>query len=245
VEGTQFNGQDKLKLVTDCQRGKDRYQQLLLKEYLAYKILNVMSDKSFGARMLRVTYVDTDRKNNSRESYAFFIEGQDHIGERLGLVRAKIPKAEYSALDPVQSNFINVYEYFIANTDFSLIAGPKDSNCCHNTVPYQNGNEPLTSIPYDFDHAGLIDAPYAEPNPRFKIRNVKSRVYRGRCSNNAQLDASFQIFIDKRDEIADLVTGLEGFDEKSVKNTMKFIDEFYEDITNPKRIEKQFLKKCS
>ena len=245
VAGTLFHGQNRIKLVTDCQMSRGNYQQILLKEYLAYKILNLLSDRSFGARLLNVTYIDTDRKNKSRESYAFFIEDKDHIGDRLGMERAKVPRLKYSALDPAQMNLVNVYEYFIANTDFSLVAGPKGSNCCHNAVPYQKDAGPYISIPYDFDHAGLIDAPYANPNPKFRIRTVKSRVYRGRCNNNELLDATFQQFIEKRDEINGIITGLEGFDKKSAKGTMSFIDNFYKDISSPKNIEKKFIKKCS
>jgi hypothetical protein len=74
---------------------------------------------------------------------------------------------------------------------------------------------------------------------------VKTRVYRGRCSNNELLDATFQQFIDNRDEINGIVSGLEGFDEKSIKVTTSFIDNFYEDITSPKNVEKRFIKKCS
>jgi hypothetical protein len=245
VKGTVFAGQDKIKLVTDCQSRKSRFQQILLKEYLAYKILNVLSDRSFSARLLKVTYVDTDKNNQTRESYAFFIEEQNHIADRLGLERIKIPRTKYSALDPAQSNLVNVYEYFIANTDFSLVAGPKGSNCCHNTVLYQKDGGPIINIPYDFDHAGLIDAPYASPNPKFKIKNVKTRVYRGRCANNAQLDATLQLFRDKRDEINQVINGLEGFDDRSLKGTTNFIDRFYEDISTPKDVEKQFIKKCA
>lgn len=245
VKGTVFEGQDKIKLVTDCQSAKSRYQQILLKEYLAYKILNVLSDKSFGARLLHVNYVDSDKKNKSRESYAFFIEEKEHIGDRLGHELVKIPKTKYNALDPAQANLVNVYEYFIANTDYSQIAGPKDSDCCHNTVLYQEGSGPYITIPYDFDHAGLINAPYASPNPRFNIKSVKTRVYRGRCANNAHLDSTFQQFLAKRDEISQLVTGLEGFDEKSIKGTMKLVDGFYKDITTPKAVEKKFFRKCS
>jgi hypothetical protein len=244
VKGTLFEGQDKIKLVTDCQSSKSRYQQILLKEYLAYKILNVLTDQSFSARLLRVTYIDTDNKNKSRESYAFFIEEKEHIGERIGHELIKIPRTKYNALDPAQSNLVNVYEYFIANTDFSLVAGPKDSDCCHNAVLYQKDGGPIISIPYDFDHAGLIDAPYAAPNPKFKIKTVKTRIYRGRCANNENLDSTFQLFLDKRDAINEVVNGLEGFDDKSRKKMTKFIDDFYKDISTPKNVEKKFFKKC-
>lgn len=245
VEGTVFAGQNTIKLVTDCQSSRKSYQQLLLKEYLAYKMLNVLSDKSFSARLLRVTYVDTDKKGKSRESYAFFIEDKDHIGDRLGLALIEVPRTKYNALNPLQANLVNVYEYFIANTDFSLVAGPKDSPCCHNTVLYQKDSGPFISIPYDFDHAGLINAPYAFPNPRFKIKSVKQRVYRGRCSNNSHLDSTLEHFLAKRDDIGRLVTGLDGFDDRSVKGTMNLVDGFYKDISTPKSIQKKFIQKCS
>ncbi len=245
VKGTLFAGQNTIKLVTDCQSSKSRYQQILLKEYLAYKILNELSDRSFSTKMLRVTYIDTDGKKGSRESYAFFIEDKDHIGDRLGLELIKIPRTKYSALDPAQVNLVNVYEYFIANTDYSLVAGPKDSDCCHNAVLYQKDSAPIVSIPYDFDHAGLVDAPYASPNPKFKIRSVRHRLYRGRCANNSHLNSTFQLFLAKRDNIGRLVTGLDGFDDRSVKRTMYFVDGFYKDISTRKSIQKKFIKKCS
>jgi len=245
VEGTLFEGQDKIKLVTDCQSNKKSYQQILLKEYLAYKILNVLSDQSFSARLVLATYVDTDRKKKSRESYAFFIEEKEHIGERIGHELITIPRTKYSALNPAQSNMINVYQYFIANTDFSLIAGPKGTDCCHNSALYQKDGGPIVSVPYDFDSAGFVNAPYAEPNPRFKIKSVKKRVYRGRCSNNALLDSTFQQFTDNRDAINQVVTELHDFDDNSVKGTMSLIDNFFEDISTPKNIEKKFIQKCS
>jgi len=245
VKGTVFAGQNTIKLVTDCQSGKKTYQQYLLKEYLAYKFLNVLTDNSFSARLLRVTYVDTDKKNKSRESYAFFIEEKNHIADRLGMNRLKIPKTKYSALDPVQTNLVNVYEYFIANTDYSLVLGPKGADCCHNAVLYQKDSASITTIPYDFDHAGLVNAPYASPNPKFKIKSVTKRIYRGRCTNNSLLDATFKLFLDHRDDLNKVVTELDGYDERSIKGTTKMVDDFYKNITTPKTVEKKFIKKCS
>ncbi len=245
VGGTVFAGQDKIKLVTDCKKGSKKFQQVLLKEYLTYKLLNLMSDQSMGARLLRVTYIDTDKKGKSHDSYAFFIEEKKHIAERLGMELIKIERTKYSALDPARSNFINIFQYLIGNTDFSLIAGPDETDCCHNAVIYQKDTDPYISIPYDFDHAGIVDAPYAEPNPKFKISSVKRRLYRGRCANNAHLDSTMQQFLAKRDEITQLIEGLEGFDARSIKTMLAYVDGFYKDISDPKSVQKKFIKKCS
>jgi hypothetical protein len=245
AEGTVFAGQDKIKLVTDCQSSSSNFQQYVLKEYLAYKILNLMTDRSFSTRLLRVTYVNSDKKGNPRESYAFFIEEREHIADRLGMELVKIKKTNYSALDSAHTNFINLYEYFIGNTDYSLVLGPAESNCCHNAVLFQQGENPYISIPYDFDHAGLVDAPYAAPNPKFRIKRVTQRLYRGRCANNPQLDSSVQQFIDRRDDINRLVQELDGFEKRSIKRTMSYIDAFYKVATNPKSVQKKIVKKCS
>ena len=245
VEGTVFAGQDKIKLVTECQRATPKYQQILLKEYLAYKLFNLRTDKSFGARLLQVTYIDTERKGKTWVSYAFFIEEKKHIAERLGMELIKIERTKYSAFDPARTNFINIYQYLIGNTDFSLVAGPDETNCCHNAVIYQKDTDPYISIPYDFDHAGIVDAPYAEPNPRFRIKSVKKRVYRGRCNNNAHLDATLQRFLVKRNDIRRLVEQLDGFDKRSIKGTLAYIDGFYKVISDPKTTQTRITKKCS
>lgn len=56
--GTLFDHQNKLKLVIQCNRS-ERYEQAILREYLAYRILNALTDKSFRVRLLSVTYVNT------------------------------------------------------------------------------------------------------------------------------------------------------------------------------------------
>ena len=100
-------------------------------------------------------------------------------------------------------------------------------------------------IPYDFDFSGLINAPYADPNPQFNIRSVRTRVYRGRCANNQHLEETFALFHDKEAEIRGLIADLPGLEPKTTKNTTKYIDAFYEIIGDPKKIEKNFIKKCS
>lgn len=246
LEGTEFSGQDKLKLVTHCQTKSNKYEQLLLREYLAYRILETLTDKSFRTRLMQITYVDTEDNDDEFTKYGFVIEDEDDIGDRIGLVPSKILKIRAADLDSKQANLVSVYEYLIGNTDFSLILGPEGSNCCHNATLFsKDGTAPHTPIPYDFDFGGLVNAPYAGANPRFKLRSVKDRLYRGRCMNNELLDGTFAYFREKEPELRKLIDDLEGLDKGNRKDVSKYLDKFYKDIADPKIKQRNFIDKCT
>ena len=244
VEGTPFASQDKLKLVSHCQSRRSSYEQLVLREYLAYRIYQTISDKSFGARLMRINYVDTDGKDQPLERYGFVIEDNDNLGERIGLERATVRGIKVEELDLKQANLVSVFMYLIGNTDFSLILGPENDECCHNANLYWAGAVPYTPVPYDFDFSGIVDAPYAEPNPRFRLRSVKSRLYRGRCVNNAILPETFAFYIEKEPEIRALLDNLEELDSGNRKEVTRYLDDFFEDIKDPKTIQRKFVDKC-
>ena len=54
VVGTLFAQQNKLKMVVHC-KDSGRYQESVLREYLAYRMLNSVTDQSFEVRLLDVT----------------------------------------------------------------------------------------------------------------------------------------------------------------------------------------------
>ena len=60
-----------MKVVTHCNNSKV-YSEYVLKEYLIYKIYNILSPVSFRVRLIRMKYVDTGRKNKVTESWAFY-----------------------------------------------------------------------------------------------------------------------------------------------------------------------------
>lgn len=245
VAGTEFAGQDKLKLVTHCQNRKDSYEQYVLREYLAYRILQSLTQRSFGARLMHITYVDTEDNGKSMTKYGFVIEDEDNLEERLGFVRSKLRGIDADELDPEHGNLISVFEYLIGNTDFSLVLGPHNTSCCHNSVLFsENDAAPYFPIPYDFDFSGIVNAPYAEPNPRFELRNVTSRLYRGRCENNNLLDGTFARFLEKQEEIFSLVDGVDGLDNKNRKRVVRFLNFFFEDITSERAKQIDFINKC-
>ena len=78
VKGTLFEGQDKLKLVVPCKLGQEYWAQYVLSEYLAYRMLNVLTPLSFRVRLARVTYIDSTGKDDPvEERYGFVIEDLD------------------------------------------------------------------------------------------------------------------------------------------------------------------------
>ena len=56
VACTEFAGQDQLKLVTHCHTWTKRFDQLVFREYLAYRILQSLTTKIFGSRLLQNTH---------------------------------------------------------------------------------------------------------------------------------------------------------------------------------------------
>ena len=132
----------------------------------------------------------------------------------------------------------------IGNTDFSPIAGPKGEDCCHNSTLLGNEGGPLYSIPYDFDMSGLVNAPYAKPDPRFSIRRVTQRLYRGRCVNNDLLPSTLQHFRDKRPEIEALIENQQELTPTTRRLILKYVDSFYGTINNPKAVKRRIVDEC-
>ncbi len=244
AEGSLFHEQDKLKLVAHCRDNSERYEQNLLREYLAYRILNTLTDISYRVRLARVTYVDSERRDKDRVRYAFFIEHNSRLSRRLGLEEISTSRIGVADLEGPYSDLTSLFEFMIGNTDFSPVAGAEGEDCCHNTTLFGNEGEAIYAIPYDFDMSGLVDAPYAEPNPRFRIKRVTQRLYRGRCDYNDHLQTSIQLFQDSRDAIYDLIDQQAGLEDSTRKKVRKFVDRFFDVIDNPKKVHREISSKC-
>lgn len=243
TKDTLFDKQDKLKLVTHCASNSTRYEQAVIREYLAYRVFNLLTDVSFRAKLVRIHYVYTD-ENRNVDSYAILIEHKDRVSKRINAKPLTVEKIKTGDLRPAELNLASVFQFFIANTDFSPIAAAPDEDCCHNQALFA-GDEGLDfTIPYDFDRAGWVDSPHATPNPRFNLRSVRVRLYRGRCVNNEHLDATLNIFREHRSGIEALVNEQTEMSAKTRRELLGFIGNFYKTADYPKRVDRQLVKKC-
>lgn len=244
VDGTAFAGVNKLKLVTHC-KNQGNYEQNVLEEYLAYRILNLLTDKSFRARLLQVDYVDTERDRETDRRYAFLIEDDELLEHRIGSSRAEPKSISYDLLQPEQAALVSVFEYLIGNTDFSMVLGPADDSCCHNVLLFVGDGGRYLPIPYDFDFAGLVNARYAKPNPRLKIRRVTTRLYRGNCMHNPYVEDAVAAAMAQREAVMALVDTVPGMDDRTRDRSRRYLSEFYEEMSEPGGIEKRLVGECS
>lgn len=245
TKGTLFKKQKKLKLVIPC-KYSGQYEQIILREYLAYRILNAVTDMSFRVRLLRVTFGNTEKnRKNPEVRYAFLIEHKNRLAERYDMKDLKIERTSVAAIVPDRLNLTSIFNFLIGNTDFSPIAGPPDSKCCHNYVLFRDKKkDPIIAVPYDFDQSGFVDAPYATPAEPFKLRSVRQRLYRGRCVNNEYLDSSLQRFKDRRGQIFDLINEQEGLSPSTRKKLISYVGQFYRLIDKPSDVDRYIIGKC-
>ena len=245
TDGTLFDKQNIMKLVVNCENS-NKYEQIVLKEYLAYRVLNAITDLSFRARLLRVTYIDSEEQMKQQTYYAFLIEHKKRFAKRHDRKEEIVERVSLGYIQADQLNLTSIFELLIGNTDFSPTSGAPGRMCCHNYVLFANDVDPLVAVPYDFDQSGLVNAPYAAPSPNLRIRSgkVTTRLYRGRCINNQHIPASIQEFKDGRDAIYAVVDTQEGLTSGTRKSIVKFIDKFYKLIDDPKDVEKHIVDKC-
>ncbi len=243
VDGTLFAGQNKLKLVTHCDPG-GVYEQYLWLEYSAYRVLNLLTDNSLRVRVVEATYYDPERKREIATKPGLLIEDEKRFAARQGLEVVPDPRIDRARYDQGALALVEVFEYFIGNTDWSAVAPPVDGDCCHNIVPFARADGKLVPVPYDFDLSGLVNKPEALPAPELPIRKVRQRLYRGPCRDLAELQASFELFQRQRDDITALFRGMSGLDNKQAGSARRYIDDFYSVLADPARVEKAFRSAC-
>ena len=229
-----FNGQHKLKLVVPCQ-GDD----YVVREWLVYKLYNLISENSFRAKLALVDFEDSLNKRKPETQYCILLEDEKNVAERNGghvwkpklLPMQKTNKQEFQKMA--------VFEYLIGNTDWSV---PYLQNI---VLILKDSTKTPVAIPYDFDHAGIVDASYAGPAPELGINSNRDRLYRGYCETDKKNFAqTFALFNKLKQDIYDLYANCPLLSKSYIKFINRYLDDFYETINNDRIIENEFGKPC-
>jgi hypothetical protein len=217
-----------------------------MKEYLIYQIYNMLTDYSFQTRLLDITYLDEKGGGKAIQRVGFVIEDVDDVAARNAMVAVDIDKVPSKSLDAKTANLDGIFQFFIGNLDWSMRSAALGKDCCHNGKLLQNadGSGAYYPVPYDFDYAGLVNAPYAVPPDGMGVRKVTQRHYRGYCSHDSFNAENLALFKEKREEISQLITGFDLLPERDRRKTMAFVDKFYDILNDPKKLNKQIINKC-
>ena len=236
VKGTPFRGQRNLKLVNACRTG-DRYDEYIRREHAVYRVHNLITDWSFRSRLATVTYADTLGSGAPATRTAMLLEDEDEVAQRHGAKVWKKGRARMVDTKPGLMTMSALFEYFAANIDWSVPAQ-------HNFRLFEVEQDVLYPVPYDFDWSGMVDAPYAFPDARLKIRSVRERLYRGPCRTADAMAPVFQRFHEQRSAIEAVYTTQPGLSPAYVKNTLAYIDEFFRTIDTPSRWASEMERMC-
>jgi hypothetical protein len=224
----------KMKLVCGC-TSNEYGEQLLLMEYLIYKMYNQLTDMSFQVRLAKINYKDTRERMKPYTQYAFLLEDVDDMAERN-----KCKEVENIVFNTEQTNrqqmtLVALFQYMIGNTDWAV---PNYHNIKlmrpdSISVPYV--------VPYDFDFAGAINARYAAPVPELGIQSVTERLYRGFPRNMGELQLALDVFRKQKENLLSLVKNFELLNKRERDVFYRYVDEFYKIIEDKKDVQHIFI----
>lgn len=226
----------KLKLVTHC-NGESLDEQNVLKEYLAYKLFNKITEASFRVKLVRVTYQDSGGNVEDIERFAFLIENDDELANRMG--GKIVERFSVRPNDLHGDNFVTLamFQYMVGNTDWRI---PNLHNV--KVAKLDKDSTKLIAIPYDFDYSGFVNAYYAKPNPDLQQESVKKRVCLGNYQDETHFSTSTGPFREAKAEMMQLCQEMDFFDKKSRKHTSKYLKSFFKEVENKSKVKKIIQK---
>jgi hypothetical protein len=234
ARGTLFEGLRRPKLATHC-RNNDEYEQYVLEEYAIYRVLRLLTPVSLSVRLLRVTYEDAAGSVRPVTRYAFVVEDQERLAERLDGTPLTQPGTRMAALKRPDAALLGVFQYFVGNTDWSVSGR-------HNIALLRIADTTY-AVPYDFDWSGVIATPYARPAPILPIRSVRERLYRGFCQGAAVFEPVLGRFEALRDTIAAFYRAIPGLTRRNLERTVRYYDEFFRTIADRGRFTREVVQR--
>ena len=238
LEAAGFNPLfDEIKLVVPCDNDS-LHNELVLKEYLAYQLYNEITDLSFRVQLIDLTIEDSNGQMESIHANAFLIEKDDELANRLGGRIMNPTNVNQSALQSDIVDQLCLFQYMIGNTDWYVY------NMHNMEIVLAEGYSFPIPIPYDFDYAGIVDAPYATPHKSFPFSDVTERYYLGPCRTKEALAPTLQLFKDKKQSIISRCMEFKKLNPTAHVATEKYIMDFFDILENPASADSLIVAHC-
>jgi len=240
-KGTLFKGNKELKLVLPCHIEKAG-NDYLLKEFLAYKLYELVSPYHYKTRLLNITLSEPKgKKIKVHNIKGFFIEDIKKVAKRHGgkVLKRNVHPMQQDALCSVQNAF---FQFMIGNTDFS--------------TAYQHNekllfvNKTTLPVPFDFDMSGLCNTSYSEVSTVggdvLPITDVTQRMYRGfKRDNEVLFEVRKQFLENKPNMLAIIESYKDQFENpKQYVLCLGYIKDFFYVLSNDAKFNKEILNRA-
>lgn len=233
---TIFKGHKRLKVVLPCLNESEKNDKVI-KEYLIYKMLEVMNQNHFKTRLIDIEYTELrNRKTKTYHLKGFFIEDADKAAKRL---KGKIIKRKFSpqGFDDLASVRNAMFQFMIGNTDYSA---SYSHNC---KVMFRD--KKFVPVSYDFDMSGFVNTSYSVVsqinNKQLPIDDVTQRYYRGYQRDRQHFTDVREEFLNKKDAIFEAIDSHKEFftNRKNFEGARQYIEDFFKLLAN----ESEYYKK--
>jgi hypothetical protein len=226
-----------LEMVEICRNIKD-YEQFVLREYVAYKLYNILTDNSFRIQLVKIDFVDNGSKRGPMDGFGFLIENNDEMAERLNgkiiepeSIGRKVPTSQ-------EKELFCLFQFMIGNTDWYMTT-------THNLDIFTKRDSVLPiPVPYDFDYSGFVNTPYSVPNDHFPLKTVTERFYMGPCRSEAETRETIQLFLDKKSQLIQYCKEFPYFTKSSRNHTVNYLKSFYDIIESKGALRQNILNNC-
>lgn len=214
---------DKYKLVSTCS-SDPLAGNLVLKEYLAYRAYNLLTENSFRVQRLTITYVDTNGNHPDRVEEGFIIEETDELAARLQLEEVEsalgLPAHAY---DPAAEATHALLQYLVSNGDWSTVLA-------RNIKVFKTTDGQYIPVGYDFDFSGWVGAPYASPTSEIGQQSIYQRIYQGYVQPDDVMRKVADNFRTQRRSVLSLISGFSDLDEADRTVLHRFASRFFRDL---------------
>jgi len=219
-------------MVTHCQQDQ---LKLLFREYLIYNIYNLITTYSFQVRLLKVQYIDTNRKEDVIETHAFLIESPKSIEKRLDLVELKSDQDfNMKTYKDISENWLNIaqtklqvaFQHLIRNNDWVISYTESTKTLSSANIRFFHNGKEGFPFPYDFDLAGVVKWEDESYKDRYDIENLCKnvemkkafmKVLRHKDEYFQMLDNNSFLGIMYKNKFAEYLDGLRSADDFCVK----------------------------
>lgn len=216
----------KIKLVPQCSSGKEK-EDYVVREYIAYKLFNRLTDTSYRVRLLRITYIDSEKKKKQVSQLGFFIEPVEMITSRTNTVQVRSLTLNQKSIVPAIMDRLALFNFLIGNYDWAV---PGQHNILVlrtlNPDPYGFG----IAVPHDFDWTGLVNPVYAVPAENIGTESVRERLFEGVCRTKEIFRKRLDLFSEKKEELYSVINNSPYLSQKVKKDMTGYLDGFYNQL---------------